>query len=406
MKIYNIFIVSAIVTLLASCNKSTENQEQTKVPVKDTSAPIVVEAPGYSVDSAEKASGELPVATNPLFDQFAHIAAGLTLPDTAKMASICAKPEWKKFAQKFDSSWNQIEKDRLSAMRSWKDTELKDINANPKHLLYAFSGPDFLNAFTFFPTAPNFTMIALEPVGQVKDLSKLKDAELAKYVNSVDESLIDIFEKSYFITRKMLQHLQRDKADGTLPLLCVFLAKTGNKILDIKSIKLDSLGKETESDWDFKARRSAVRIYFAHPNNPKLKRSLTYFKADMEDKALSKNKPLLAYLNNLGEVNSYLKSASYLLHYKDFSVIRNILLNQSLNILQDDTGIAYHFYDKKKWNFTLYGKYTKPVEDFAGVDQKDLRKLYDDSLKVKKMPFSLGYHWSSKTQNLMVARKK
>ena len=46
------------------------------------------------------------------------------------------------------------------------------------------------------------------------------------------------------------------------------------------------------------------------------------------------------YLNNLKNFNTYLKGASYLLHSGNFSKIRNVILNGSNTIVQDDSGIA------------------------------------------------------------------
>jgi len=395
-------LVAFIFTLNACGNNTSKEEKSTKEELKQTTdtASVLHETP------AKTPEVDLPEASDRQYDDFARFIAALTQRDSASKLSKLEKEEtWTKFAKKFDSSWAILDKTRLSKMRTWRDQEIKAANETQNDLLYAFSGPDFLNGFTLFPNATNYTLIALEPVGQIKDFNANKPEEVTNYLNSVDESLNDIFEKSYFITRKMLQHLQRDKVDGTLPLMCLFLARTGNKILDIKKVNIDSTGNFNENNWEKGKRTSVVKIYFVHPDDPNRKRSLTYIKADMLDANIKKNKPLLSYLNNLGEVNAYLKSASYLLHYRDFSVIRDIILKKSNHILQDDTGIAYRFYKQNEWQFVLYGKYAKPVKDFAGVDQVDLKKAYADSTKIKPLPFSLGYHWGTKDQNLMFASK-
>ena len=120
------------------------------------------------------------------------------------------------------------------------------------------------------------------------------------------------------------------------------------------------------------------------------------------------NKPLQTYLNNMPECYTYLKSASYLLHYKFFTTLRNAILDKSQAILEDDTGIPFKYIPKDKWTFSLYGTYVTPVDNFSGVFQDDLQKAYQDTAtyKVKKLPFSLGYHWGTNNQNLLKAERK
>jgi hypothetical protein len=340
------------------------------------------------------------------YDDFARFIAGYKQLDSSSLSTVESYPQWQKFSKRLDSNWAVLEKNRLSKMRTWSETEIRSAHVGKRDLLYTFSGPDMLNAFTLFPTATNYTLIALEPVGQVKDFSHTKPENIEQYLGSIDEALSDIFEKSYFITRKMLSHLQPNKANGTLPLICLFLERTGNKIIDIKRIKIDSTGTANEYDWDLKTKASGVKVYFVNEKEPQRLRSVTYIKADMENKALDKNKAMTNWLNKFSDVDTYIKSASYILHYKDFSMIRNVILNASVHILQDDTGIAYKFYDKSTWTCKLYGKYVKPVDDFEGVDQLDLKKAYSDSTKIQKLPFSLGYHWGTNDQNLMFSVKK
>lgn len=53
----------------------------------------------------------------------------------------------------------------------------------------------------------------------------------------------------------------------------------------------------------------------------------------------------------MGVVNTYLKGASYLLHRNSFSLIRNIILDQSEQVIQDDSGVPFKWFLKEdtKW---------------------------------------------------------
>jgi hypothetical protein len=155
-----------------------------------------------------------------------------------------------------------------------------------------------------------------------------------------------------------------------------------------------------------------VEIYFRKNGKDKIQK-LTYFRANLSDHmfgtpGMKDNVGLNAFLENLPECYTYAKSASYLMCQVDFSVIRNICLKKSKTILQDDTGIAFGFYDKDKWKITLYGNYEKPIADFhGGYYQANLEKAYrSDSTHIKPLPFSLGYHWKDAVQNLMKFEKK
>ena len=48
-------------------------------------------------------------------------------------------------------------------------------------MLYMFSGPDFLYAISFFPTAPTYVLSGLEPVGEVPQLTGLTHPAVDSY---------------------------------------------------------------------------------------------------------------------------------------------------------------------------------------------------------------------------------
>jgi len=107
--------------------------------------------------------------------------------------------------------------------------------------------------------------------------------------------------------------------------------------------------------------------------------------------------------------NGFVKSASYLMHYdSSFSTIQQLVLNKNMYLVQDDTGVPFKKFDLTKWNIELYGVYEKPIKDFSEtLYQKSLDDAYQNNKYYKGgLKFSLGYHWSSKNQNQLVAIKK
>ena len=358
------------------------------------------------------------INTNPhnKFNDVALYLAGMK-PD-----SFVAIPEklqnlkfYKQYCDTMDKGFNSIETNRLSKMRDWAKTEMAPELANPKTVLYPFSGPDILHCVQFFPDADQYIMLALERFGSLPNLQKMDSTRTMHTLDYVHQSLEDIIGKSYFITRKMAVNVS-NQYNGVTPLACVFLVRSGYSILDIKykhllddgktlvEIPLDSMGMHVND---------CVEIYFRKNGRSKVQK-LTYFKANIADDpylgapGLKTNTGFKAFLDNLPECYTYTKSASYRMCQTGFSVIRTTCLTKSKTLLQDDTGVAFAFFDKNKWKITLYGNYEKPISDFqGGYYQAGLQAAYKaDSANIKSLPFSLGYHWKDAVQNLMKFEKK
>lgn len=406
-KLFRIALFTFATGLVISCGKKETKAAESVV--KDSSSSVVA-------DSATRTAAAIIVDTihpvgHPVYNEFARYVAGYGVSKHSQYYASTQEAYWQKFAAKQDSAWKVTEKKRFSIMKNWAKTELKDANAVTTNVLYPLSGPDFLNANIFFPNAKQYVLFALEPVGNFPDFKNQQDEQKAQYLNSVEKSISDIFEKSYFITRKMLTDLQQTNVNGTLPIICLFLARTDNTITNVERAWIDSTGTLNTAPFnESKKHAYAVKVSFFPNGHPEQQKSVVYIKADLENRAFNKNIGLQKFMNsNFTDAITYLKSASYVLHYRDFSGFRNILMDRTKFLLQDDTGIAYHYFKPKEWDVTLYGRYAKPVADFnnAGVDQPDLQKAYRDSTRVvQELPFSLGYHWGTKDQNMMKAVKK
>ena len=100
------------------------------------------------------------------------------------------------------------------------------------------------------------------------------------------------------------------------------------------------------------------------------------------------------------------------MHYNSFDQIRNIVLDKSYSVFQDDTGVPYRFYKPGTFDVSLFGRYRDPIKDFAStmdiITQEDLRQDYKKKdLNKGSLPFSLGYHYRNrKNQNQQLAVKK
>ncbi len=399
MKKIILFCLSLI--FIAACNSNETVKED--VVKKDT---VKVETPK---DTTPEVVATPTFNTNNQFNNITAVLSGYK-GKANDLNYLFDTVIWNNHSKFIDSSWSRLERKRLKAMKDWGREEFKEASAKTNIVFYPFSGPDYLTANAFFPNADKYIMLGLEPVGKLPELDKFKKGEPSEYSADFKKSLGDIFDKSYFITRKMQSDFQAQKVNGLLPILAFFIQRSGNDILDIKYLVRYEQDSIAEVAYDFKSadkKPFGVRVDFLQEGKQK---SVYYFKYDVSNKNFNDTTVFRKYIDeHTKNAITYIKSASYLLHAGFMSNMRTLILNNSSAVVQDDTGIPYKFFEEDgKFTTKLYGQYTRPVEDFPYLSlQKPLQDAFHkDSLNVKKLPFHLGYHWGSKKDVIIYATKK
>lgn len=364
------------------------------------------------------AAAQIPVPPAPqtlpvdaAFDEIAKFISGIPCA-SEDLKALQETPEWKNFAAGLEKSWGELELKRLGSMRTWARAELAEAAAATRILFYPFGGPDFLTAFELFSDADSYVLLGLEFIGKLPEFTRDAPNEakhIEAYLGNLTAALADFFNKSYFITKNMNTTLARDKVDGVLPIICFFLKRTNNSISAVKRIEVMENGQLLEYDFALPRKRYVrpygIKIEFFMNGTNRL-RSLYYFSCDLSDEPFAKDKPFYLYADSLNFETTFVKSASYLLHYETFTNIRNIILGKSRFVLEDDTGIPYRSFKPAEWDAQLFGEYIKPVSDFKGVEQLDLEEAYKDPAKVKKLPFHLGYHWGTNKDSILYFKRK
>lgn len=381
------FLTSLLGLSLLACNdsKTTENTN------KDTS---------NTGDKTEK------VAESPKIDEDAtiraKIMAGIEVK-SEKFDSLINSPTTKAHYEDFNAKWKKLEDTRLSKIRTWQETELKKLNSEEHNLFYPFSGPDFLNAYTFFPNCDNYLMFGLEPDGKLVDLKNMPPNYLADLRNSLGE----IFERNYFITSYMGRELW---GKGVLPLVNIFMARTGNQIVKIERFYLDKDGKPTffalEDEKTGAGKVKGIMVEFLNEKKTKSQK-VYYFGTDVEDSKMQSKMELVSFIKSFPSKITFIKSASYILHNTNFQVMRDVVLNETSSVLQDDTGVRYSLFKELGWDVQLYGKYARPVADFGGYTfQNDLNQAFlAEKDKVKPLNFTFGYHWKTDNTSVLLCTK-
>jgi hypothetical protein len=351
------------------------------------------------------ASKVYTVPYDTITDDITAFISGMEHGKSGCLTRLDTSTKWNQFSIRIDSGFLDLDTTRFARMEIWADSELIDRKGNTT-LFYPFGGPDFLNANIFYPNADKYILIGLEPIGVMPDLCNMTDDLINKYLEDIRYSLKDIFKRSYFITGNMIGALKKSSVNGALPVISLFIKRNGYNIVSVKNVGIDSTGICQIADSLKKSNKltHGVRIDFAADTGRRVQ-SVFYFQTDISDEGLKKTPGFQKYLSTLQESYTYLKAASFLMHSKDFSIIRNVIFDKSKSILQDDSGIAYRLFDKNKWEIHLYGKYARPGKEFSWINETDLAKAYTDP-SVKPVPFTLGYNWRTQQINLLYAVRK
>ncbi len=103
-----------------------------------------------------------------------------------------------------------------------------------------FSGPDFLYVDAFFPNRTTYVMSGLEPVGQVPVITDASRRSMGYALAGLRESVGSSLNYSFFRTKQMKATFSSNRLKGVLPVLYLFLARSGKTIHEVTPIGIDS----------------------------------------------------------------------------------------------------------------------------------------------------------------------
>lgn len=329
--------------------------------------------------------GEAGVVSTP--QEQAQFLAGIPLPGNSPLHALQRIPQYRDHRKDLLEQWEFCRSLRYDPMSTWGREFLSPYPGTRGVLLYLFGGPDFLNAYAFFPDTRVMVLGGLEPVGEVPPPEALDPAALGTALQALRESLRTSLFCGYFITSEMKPQLAGGAFQGVLPVLYTELALTGNMIDSVR------LARPFGS--------SGVEIIYHRPGGAA--QTLWYFRADLSNGRECRN--FLSWLGELGPGCSYLKAASYLLPLDSFSETRNFLTRTSDLILQDDSGLPFRAFQPGLWQIRLFGVYTDPLPVFKLRREPGLDAAYASPLRIAPLPFGAGYHVNASDANLLLATR-
>lgn len=380
----------ALPVLLMSCQKSAPEPTTAKA-----ASPAEIPVWGDTVPADREV------------DDTARFLAGMPGNPGSQFSALEADAAWKEHRQLTDAAWARADEKLIRGLREFQQSELSDPSFVKNVLFYPFSGPDALTATLCFPQSATYFMVALEPAGTLPTRATLEKKKMAEYLSAMRTTVASELGRSFFITREMDSQFRGQVTDGLLVPVLMLLVRTQHTVLGYKFQRLDEAGKIVDRQGgvpvENKYANKGFTVEFRTDGDKSIHR-IYYFSINLDNKHMSGNAGFLNYVKAMAPPTTMLKATSYMPHHDEFSAIRELVLDHSAVVFQDDSGIPFHLFTPDRWKLQLYGEYTKPYGSFAFLEQPDLRKAYLAG-GVKPLSLRLGYGFGKVTSNLLLAQR-
>ncbi len=328
----------------------------------------------------------------PEFDAVASYLAGVLPEDSVlAMRSEFNTEVWQDFSRQFCPKWESFENENLSVITEWSSSHLTYTDS----LFYPFSGPDFNYFNSFFPEAKHSVLLALEDVGVPPNISEMSELTCQKLLQEVEHSLYYNLKCSFFRTYSMRDELSTELLNGAMPLILLFIKSHGYEVLNVYPVWLnndvivaDTLG-EMYARTTEKSFESAAAFIYRKPSDTVV-RELVYMSLDISDVGIA-NDSLIDFLTNqINQKTVFMKAASYLCHFDEFLVIKDLILQNAQQVITDPSGMPYNCFDEN-WDVAVHGQYIGPIRLFYSRMQSEL--VQDCKMNGNEnLPFRFGYH--------------
>jgi len=295
----------------------------------------------------------------------------------------------------------------------------------PKQVVYPFGGGDLLTALATFPEMTEFTIIGLEPAGDIRKIDTVKPAKLQLELTELRKNLARLFSVAHSRTENL-----SIEAHGDLPGQIVFalaaLAIHGYEPVALRYFHLNPdgtlkyLGAEDiaaeEKELQKKSANAkelaifgAAEIQFRKLGDPAAPlKTLRHIGANLDDKHQAADPSLIKHLEAKGKVTAMVKAGSHLLWADEFSAIRNYLIKNMAWMISDSTGIPPHFLKDTSFVQDTYGTFEGP-SSFGTInkrDTEDFKKLFKTNPHTD-LPFRYyGYPDQNHHGHVIVTRPK
>ncbi len=364
--------MAAFMMLPTACNTNTDNAQNGNQP-EENKAPLVA-------DSA--------------INRAARFYAGMSM-EGIEMGEADTKA-WKEYSATIQNYLKQS-KSTTDQMDSIAAADFKDFRDSIDYVFYPLSAADFLYPITLYPDADNYFLCGLEKAGS--PISKNFKTDYSHY-KAYRTALSTFLCSSFFITKDMNNDFANNEIDGVYSVISMLMAVKGYEIISIGYRTVNADGKLVESD-----ETGNILEFKFFKTGSTHEQTLIYYSGNCNNKNFDPG--LKKYLDTTlaqHKVGTYLKAASHFMCEEYFSMMRDIIVDNSFTVVEDDSGVPYRFFTEK-YNVTLYGQYVRPGAVFGkNAYQPDLDSIYrNHPEQIHALPFRIGYNTHS---NWLCARRK
>jgi hypothetical protein len=335
------------------------------------------------------------------WDAAAQLIAGVSNATYAASMTADQKSAWTDYSKTAAVDWNRLKRRYVDRITAWRGKYLQKAPAS-EVVFYPFSGPDATNPLAFFPDAREYVLVGLEPAGCIPAKAENFAPE---YWPALRRGWQSAAAMGFFKTLDMERDMAEGSASGVLPVLLFLIARAGNSIVNVTPVGITPSGSLVPSADKTATETRGLTIQFK--DQRQRAHTLRYFALNLRNQRLEKKPGTTRYLESLPPSGTLVKSASYLMHKRYFSTIRGIILARSNLVIEDDSGIPYHyFFEPPVWDVRLFGAYDQPIDLFKSGLQDDLKTAYDAHTGVEPLDFGIGYKWHPNESNLLLAVRK
>lgn len=395
--LWRVLISLSLAPALAACGDTYAQHHV--LPGSDIAWPPMPPAPPPSSSSSSHAASapsaplpatpapEPPVEADPLLIRSARLLAGLSVDPPSSVATRAAQAQ----ARRLAPIVKEYVDDTGTPMQAWAATELS--SAAGQTVFYPFSGPDFLTIHRLYPAASRYVLVALQEGGPPPVVERMSERTAQATLRVHANAIQSFTQKGFFITAKLGKGYSVPGAwTGITGMLMAFAAIEGFEVIHAAPLSLvhgnddvvvGSPDDRAVEDWN------SVRLTLRGSDGKIV--LLDYLDLDLSNTGLPHGSPALAFIERSATEHVLIKAASHLPQFPPFFELRDVLLERSRELVQDETGVRYADLTER-FSTTLYGRFVGVNRLFDPRPQRALKAAYQQRTDIKPLPFGIGYH--------------
>lgn len=294
----------------------------------------------------------------------------------------------------------------------------------PTTVVYPFGGGDLISALVAYPDAREITTISLEHGGDPRRIGDIGPVELSQSLQTFRAEIGGMLEVSNntsvnmssahtnLLPAQLSSFLVGLAVHGFEPVSLRYFTIAGDGTLryldDAAIVEMEQgQARQLKHDWqkpNFSAAFSNVELQFRERGVADAPvRVHRHIAANLADRHLTKDGPLLTHLAAKGRISAMTKAASYLLWRNDFSNIRDYLLAHMDFMISDSTGIPPMFARKAGMEQIPLGRFEQSFLNAPEQHNLDFQALWAKK-PFRRLPFRFGYVDAARQAHLLITR--